>query len=106
MRWFWSMTVNGPMTRADRVATLEVAKAGVKKCWDEWKRSRRTSSGLASRHRPRTPAPARTKASAASRGSPNVPQPRRKSFGRALSASGIAIGAVLTAGVAHNSTFL
>jgi hypothetical protein len=30
MRWFWSMTVNGPMTRADRVATLEVAKAGVK----------------------------------------------------------------------------
>jgi hypothetical protein len=37
MRWFWSMTVNGPMTRADRVATLEVAKAGVKKCWDAWK---------------------------------------------------------------------
>ena len=31
------MTVNGPMTRADRVATLEEAKAGVKKCWDEWK---------------------------------------------------------------------
>ena len=23
LRWFWSMTVNGPMTRADRVATLE-----------------------------------------------------------------------------------
>jgi hypothetical protein len=37
MRWFWSMTVNGPMTRADRVATLEEAKAGVKKCCDEWK---------------------------------------------------------------------
>jgi hypothetical protein len=35
MRWFWSMTVNGPMARADRVATLEEAKAGVKKCWDE-----------------------------------------------------------------------
>ena len=27
LRWFWSMTVNGPMTRADRVATLEEAKA-------------------------------------------------------------------------------
>ena len=37
MRWFWSMTVNGPMARADRVATLEEAKAGVKKCWGEWK---------------------------------------------------------------------
>jgi uncharacterized protein (DUF736 family) len=37
MRWFWSMTVNGPMTRADRVATLEVAKAGVKKCLYAWK---------------------------------------------------------------------
>jgi hypothetical protein len=23
LRWFWSLTVNGPMTRADRVATLE-----------------------------------------------------------------------------------
>jgi hypothetical protein len=29
------MTVNGPMARADRVATLEEAKAGVQKCWDE-----------------------------------------------------------------------
>jgi hypothetical protein len=27
LRWFWSMTANGPMTRADRVATLEEAKA-------------------------------------------------------------------------------
>ena len=25
--WFWSLTVNGPVTRADRVATLEDAKA-------------------------------------------------------------------------------
>jgi hypothetical protein len=25
------------MTRADRVGSLEEAKAGVKKCWDEWK---------------------------------------------------------------------
>src|SRR4051812_46489579 len=23
LRWFWSMTVNGPMTHSDRVATLE-----------------------------------------------------------------------------------
>ena len=27
LRWFWSVTVNGPMTRSDRVATLEEAKA-------------------------------------------------------------------------------
>src|SRR3954470_3749838 len=27
LRWFWSMTVTGPMTRSDRVATLEEAKA-------------------------------------------------------------------------------
>jgi hypothetical protein len=27
LRWFWSMTVNGPMTRADRVATPQEAKA-------------------------------------------------------------------------------
>jgi hypothetical protein len=26
LRWFWSMTVNGAMTRSDRVATLEEAK--------------------------------------------------------------------------------
>jgi len=26
-RWFWLLTVNGPMTRADRVATLEEAQA-------------------------------------------------------------------------------
>jgi hypothetical protein len=29
LRRFWSMTVNGPMTRSERVATLEEAKAGV-----------------------------------------------------------------------------
>ena len=34
LRWFWSMTVNGPMTRADRVATLEEAKAQFQKSWD------------------------------------------------------------------------
>jgi hypothetical protein len=27
LRWFWSMNANGPMTRSDRVATLEEAKA-------------------------------------------------------------------------------
>jgi hypothetical protein len=35
--WFWSMTINGPMTRSDRVATLEEAKAQFQKSWDAWK---------------------------------------------------------------------
>ena len=30
-------TVNGPMTRSDRVATLEEAKAQFQKSWDAWK---------------------------------------------------------------------
>jgi hypothetical protein len=37
LRWFWSMTVNGPMTRSGRVATLEEAKAQFQKSWDAWK---------------------------------------------------------------------
>jgi hypothetical protein len=37
LRWFWSRTVNGPMTRADKVATLEEAKAQFQKSWDAWK---------------------------------------------------------------------
>ena len=37
LRWFWSMTVNGPMTRSGRVATLEEAKAQLRKSWDAWK---------------------------------------------------------------------
>ena len=37
LRWFWSLTVNGPMARADRVATLEEAKAQFQKSWDAWK---------------------------------------------------------------------
>ena len=37
LRWFWSMAVNGPMTRSDRVATLEEAKAQFQKSWDAWK---------------------------------------------------------------------
>jgi len=31
------MTVIGPMTRSDRVATLEEAKAQLRKSWDAWK---------------------------------------------------------------------
>jgi hypothetical protein len=37
LRWFWSMTVNPPMTRSGRVATLEEAKAHFQKSWDAWK---------------------------------------------------------------------
>ena len=35
LRWFWSLT--GPMTRSDRVATLEEAKAQFQKNWDAGK---------------------------------------------------------------------
>ena len=35
--WFWSLTVNPPMARYDRVATLEEAKAQFQKSWDAWK---------------------------------------------------------------------
>ena len=37
LRWFWSMTVNGPMTRSDRVATLDEAKVQFQRSWDAWK---------------------------------------------------------------------
>ena len=37
LRWFCSLTINGPMTRSDRVATLEEAKAQFQKSWDAWK---------------------------------------------------------------------
>ena len=37
LRRFWSLTVNGPMTRSDRVATLEEAKAQFQNSWDAWK---------------------------------------------------------------------
>jgi hypothetical protein len=33
----WSFTVTGPLTRSDRVATLEEAKAQFRKSWDAWK---------------------------------------------------------------------
>jgi len=35
--WFWSLTVNGPMTRSDRVAPLEDATAQFQKSWAAWK---------------------------------------------------------------------
>ena len=37
LRWFWSMTVNGPMTRSNGVATLEDAKAQFQKSGTTWK---------------------------------------------------------------------
>jgi hypothetical protein len=37
LRWFWSMTVNPPMARSNRVATLKDAKAQFQKSWDAWK---------------------------------------------------------------------
>jgi hypothetical protein len=37
LRWFWSLTVNPPMARSDKVATLEEAKARLKKTWETWK---------------------------------------------------------------------
>jgi hypothetical protein len=33
LRWFWSMNANGPMTRSNRVATLEEAKAQFQESW-------------------------------------------------------------------------
>jgi hypothetical protein len=35
LRWFWSMSINGPMTRSDRVVTLDEAKAQFQKSLDE-----------------------------------------------------------------------
>ena len=37
LRWFWSFTITCPMTRCDKVATLEEAKAQFRKSWDAWK---------------------------------------------------------------------
>ena len=41
LRWFWLMTVNGPMTRSDRVATLEEAKAQFQKAGTHGRRGRK-----------------------------------------------------------------
>src|SRR4051812_132655 len=38
LRWFRSMTITGPLTRCDRVATLNEAKAQFQKSWDAWRR--------------------------------------------------------------------
>jgi uncharacterized protein (DUF736 family) len=51
LRWFWSLTVNGPMTRSDRVATLEEAKAQFQKSWDAWRRGRNWRRCRANRDR-------------------------------------------------------
>ena len=37
LRWLWSMTVNGPMTRSGRVATWRKPKRSFQKSWDAWK---------------------------------------------------------------------
>ena len=37
LRWFWSFAVQGPMTRSDRVATFQEAKAQFQKSWEAWK---------------------------------------------------------------------
>jgi hypothetical protein len=36
LRWFWSFTVICPMTRSDRVPTLEEAKAQFETAWRQW----------------------------------------------------------------------
>jgi hypothetical protein len=40
MRWFWSLTINGPVTRADRVATLEEAKRSSRRAGTRGRRGR------------------------------------------------------------------
>jgi hypothetical protein len=37
LRLFWSLTMNPPMARSNKVATLEEAKAQFQKFWDAWK---------------------------------------------------------------------
>ena len=37
LRWFWSLHLNGPMKRSDRVASLEQAKNQFKTSWAAWK---------------------------------------------------------------------
>jgi hypothetical protein len=46
LRWFWSLTANDPMTRSDKVATLEEVRRNFKRAGTpgrrgrSWKRSR------------------------------------------------------------------
>ena len=37
LRWFWSLHLDGPMKRSDRVASLEEAKAQLSASWEAWK---------------------------------------------------------------------
>jgi hypothetical protein len=37
LRWFWSLHLNGPMKRSDRVASLDEAKDQLKTSWEAWK---------------------------------------------------------------------
>jgi hypothetical protein len=37
LRWFWSLHLNGPMKRSDRIASLEEAKDQFKTSWEAWK---------------------------------------------------------------------
>ena len=36
LRWFWSLTVDPPMARSDKVSTLEEAKAQFETAWRQW----------------------------------------------------------------------
>jgi hypothetical protein len=37
LRWFWSLHLNGPMKRSDRVGSLDEAKGQLKTSWEAWK---------------------------------------------------------------------
>jgi hypothetical protein len=58
LRWFWSLTVNGPMTHADRVATLEEAKAQFQKIGMPGRRGRSWKTRVIDLVGPQTEAPA------------------------------------------------
>ena len=36
LRWFWSLTVDPPMARSNKVSTLEEAKAQFETAWRQW----------------------------------------------------------------------
>ena len=36
LRWFWSLTVDPPMARSDKVSALEEAKAQFETAWRQW----------------------------------------------------------------------
>jgi hypothetical protein len=45
LRWFWSLTVDPPMARSDKVATLEEAKAQFRKSFKAWTKLREDRTG-------------------------------------------------------------